>query len=114
MIPYTYLIGKTESIIDSYADQAPTSGVCAVYRALAGTTSKSLSKTRQYTRYPFNVLVRGNQSVTDTIGYCDDMVEALDLDQDGVIITLVTSEPQYAYTDDNGNLNYTFNVEVLL
>ena len=114
MIPYDYLIGKTNSIVASYSEQLPISGKAAVYRLTGGEAIKSLNKTRQYASYSFNVLVRGEQDSDEVVSICEDMVNALDMDQTDVIITLVTSEPQYAYTDDNGNLNYTFNVMVKL
>lgn len=111
---YDYLIGKTSSIITSVSETFSTDSdtLVAVYRVLSGSTSKTLGRTRQYTTYPVNVLVRGNQDSKEIVDLCDAMVLELDMDQDGVIICLVTSEPQYAFTDDNGNLNYTFNLDV--
>ena len=113
---YNYLIGRTNSIVTSVSEQFNTDSdtLQAVYRLTGGVTSKTLSKTRQYSTYTFNVLVRGNQDSEELVDICDAMVTALDMDQTGVIICLVTSEPQYAFTDDNGNLNYTFTVDVLL
>ena len=112
---YTYLINTTKSIIDGYTESLPPDEtLAAVYRITGGTTSKSLKKSRQYTIYPVNVLVRGNQNSKELVDICDSMVTALDLDQTGVIITSVTSEPQFAFTDDNGNLVYTFSVQVTI
>lgn len=114
MIPYDYLIAKTNAIVTSYAEQLPLTGVGAVYRLTGGVTVKSLGKVRKYTTHTFNCIIRGEQDSDEIVSIGEDMIEALDMNQDGVIITLVTSELQYAYTDDNGNLNYTFNVSVKL
>ena len=113
---YNYLIGRTNSIATSYSETFDPDSpiIAAVYRCVGGTTSKSIARNRQYVRYSFNVLVRGEQDSSELVNICDSMIDALDMDSTGVIMCLVTSEPQYSYTDDNGNLNYTFNVDVLL
>lgn len=113
---YDYLIEQTSSIIEAYSEtfpiDSPLEAVC--YRVTGGTTTKTLSKKRLYTRYSVNAIVRGEQNSTDIATNCDLLVEALDMNQDGVSMCLVTSEPQYAYTDDNGNLNYTFSIEIII
>lgn len=113
---YDYLIGKTTSILASYSESFPSDSptLAVAYRVTGGDTNKALSSTRQYTMYSVNAIVRGNQDSNEICSKCDELVLALDLDQDGVIQTLVTTEPQYAYTDENGNLNYTFNLDVLM
>lgn len=113
---YDYLIDKTTSIVAAYSDQfpihSPVEAVC--YRILLSQTVKTLSKKRLYTTYNVNAIVRGGQDSSTICANCDLLVEALDMNQDGVSMCLVTSEPQYAYTDDNGNLNYAFPIQIII
>ena len=113
---YNYLIGRTSSILTGYSESFNTDSdmPCIVYRLTGGTTSKTLKKTRQYTSYTFNALVRGGQDSKELVDLCDLAVLALDLDQTVAIMCTVTSEPQYAYTDENGNMSYTFNISVIV
>ena len=110
----SYLIDKTSSLVDGYSETLPSEGVAIVYRCVGGSTNKTLVKGRQYTTYSFNVLVRGEKSSVDIQNLCQSIVELLDLDQTGIEQCNVTSEPYYAFKDDNGNLHYTFNVDVII
>lgn len=110
-----YLIGATSTLATGYSPTLPETGTAVVYRALTGTTSKTLAKTRQYSTIPFNAIIRGGQDDAVVAELADDMVELLDMSTGtGIIQCNVTGEPQYAYTDDNENICYTFNLEVLV
>lgn len=111
---YDFLIATTAGLVDGYSETLPAKGKAVVYRLIGGITSKTLSKNRQYTTYQFNALVRGGKDSSELSQLCDDMVLVLDLNGTGIIQCNVTNEPQYAYKDDNGNLHYTFTVEVLI
>lgn len=108
-----YLINNTPTI-DAYSETLPLEGIAVVYRVLPSTTVKKLSG-RSYSTYSFNAIVRGEKDSTALLNICQSIVEALDLSTDSNIVQCnVTTEPNYAFKDDNGNLHYTFNVDVLV
>lgn len=109
-----YLIDKTTSIVDAYSPKLPHKGNAVVYRLTGGQSTNALSKTRQYQTHSFNAIVRGDKDDTTASSLADSLVEALDMDNTNIIQCNITSEPQYAYTDDNENIHYTFSGEVIL
>lgn len=112
---YSYLINKVSTVMDGYSEMLPKVGQAVAFRSIGGTTAKTLGTTRQYTTFSFNAVVRGEKDSSDIADKCMQMVLLLDMDQSGDIVQCnVTNEPQYAYKDENGNLNYTFNLDVII
>jgi len=108
---YTYLIGKTNSIAQSFSETTQIDGECIVYRAV-GSSPVSTLKGLKYHEYVFNVLVIGTEDSSYTCTLADNAFTALHMQTDVSMIQCTT--PGYAYTDDNGRIAYTFNVTLVL
>lgn len=111
---YQYLIDSVDSLIEGYSETLPREGQAITFRCTNAEVQKNLNGRRYYT-YSFNAIVRGGKDSSALTSLCDSITVLIDLEQTADIIQCnVTSEPIYAYKDENGNLHYSFGVDVII